>query len=253
ADLAERSGKTVDDLDAQPAEQMGKPIMAAEALGRGAMYQLQTLGKRSGVTPDALEGTLEARRLDAPGRLTSDISSTLQVQPDAAKGSIDALVSQGQTKAGPLYEAALNRPGPIMTDDLAALSKRPVIQKAIKSVAASMQNAGEDPTAHGLRVVGASENGLPETVTAEAPTAGAWDRIKKAVGEQVERHPITNRVLPNSVSPGNRDVGVASQDLTRALRDAIPGYGDALDVSGDYLSHQNAFDRVNGAVFKTNM
>jgi hypothetical protein len=140
-----------------------------------------------------------------------------------------------------------------MNGDLQALSKRPVIQKALKSVAASMQNAGLDPMAHGLKVVGASESGLPEAVSVEAPTADTWDRIKKAVGDQVERHPITGRVLPNSVSAGNRDIGVASQDLTRALRDAIPGYGDALDTSGDYLSHQNAFDRVKGAVFKTNL
>jgi hypothetical protein len=251
ADLTQRSGKTVDDLASHAAEAMGKPITAAEAIGRSAMYQLGTLGKRSGTTPDALEGLLDARRLDAPSRLTSDVSTSLGVHPEAAKGSIDTLVTQGQAKAAPLYNAALSTEGPISNPTLDRLALRPVIQKAAKAVASSMLNAGENPEAHGLVVTGANEAGLPETVTMKAPTAVTWDRIKKAVADQVERHPITNKPLPNSASAGNRDVAVASRDLTGALREAIPGYGDALDASGDYLSHAAAFDRVKGAVFKT--
>lgn len=251
ADLAGRSGRTLADLESHPGEALGKPVLAAEALGRGAMYQLQTLGKRAGLTPDALEGTLEARRLDAPNRLTGDIATSLDVHPDAAKGSIDTLVSQGQAKASPLYTAALADPKPVTNPTLAALSQRPVIQRALRNVAASMMNAGQDPSAHGLEVTGANEAGLPETVKVRAPTAETWDRVKKAVGGLVERHPITNKPLPNSVSAGNADIAVASRDLTGALREAIPGYGDALDASGDYLSHAAAFDRVRGAVFKT--
>lgn len=251
ADLATRSGKTLADLTSHPAEAMGKPITAAEALGRGAMYQLQTLGKRGGTTPDNLEGLLDARRLDAPARLTGDISSALDVHPEAAKGSIDTLVSQGQAKAGPLYDKALSSAAPVTNPRLNGLSQRPVIQRALKQVAASIQNAGEDPHAYGLEVTGANDAGLPDTVKVQAPTAQTWDRVKKAVGGLVERHPITGKPLPNSVSAGNADIATASKDLTGALREAIPGYGDALDASGDYLSHAAAFDRVRGAVFKT--
>lgn len=253
ATLTQRTGRSLEELDAHPAETMGKPITAAEAIGRPAMYQLQTLGKRSGTTADALEGKLEARRLDAPSRLTGDISSTLNVHPEAAKGSIDALVEQGQKAAQPLYDAALAHPGPISTPELNSLARRPVIQRALTRVAAELMNAGENPNAYGLEVTGMAENGLPETVTLKAPTAQTWDRVKKAVGGLVERNPITNKPLPNSVSSGNRDIAVASGDLTRALKEAIPGYGRALEVSGDYLSHQAAFDRVKGAVFKTQM
>lgn len=73
------------------------------------------------------------------------------------------------------------------------------------------------------------------------PTAQTWDLVKKAVSGQVERHTITGAPLPDSASPGNYGVRTAAQDLTKELRSAIPGYGDALDKGGDYLSLQKAF------------
>lgn len=252
-DMVARSGKSVDELVSHPAEAMGKPVTAAEAIGRTGQYQLQTLGKRSGTTPDALEGMLEARRLDAPNRITADISDTLGVHPEAAKGSIDTLVERGQAAAKPLYDSALSGTDPVTTPTLEKLTNRPVIQKALKSVAQQILNAGEDPMAHGLEVTGMMDNGLPQAVTMKAPTAKTWDMVKKAVANQVERHPITNKPLPDSISEGNRGVTVASKDLTAALRDAIPDYGKALDTAGDYLSHQSAFERVKGAVFKTQL
>jgi hypothetical protein len=253
SDLVARSGRSAGDLIAHPAEAMGKPITAAEAIGRNGVYQLQTLGKRAGATADNLEGMLDARRLDAPNRLTGDIAQSLEVHPEAARGNIDALVAQGQAKAKPLYEAALAKPGPITSDALSAISKRPVVQRALNAVAAQVLNAGEDPHAYGLEVVGMNDAGLPSTVSLKAPTAKTWDMVKKAVADQVERHPITNKPLPDSTHAGNRGVTVASTDLTAALKDAIPGYGDALATAGDYLSHQAAFERVKGAVFKTQM
>jgi hypothetical protein len=253
SDLVARSGRSAGDLIAHPAEAMGKPITAAEAIGRNGVYQLQTLGKRSGATADNLEGMLDARRLDAPNRLTGDIAQSLEVHPEAARGSIDALVAQGQ-KPRPRRSMRPRLPTPARSRTRVSTPvQAPGDPARAKAGRRLILNAGEDPHAYGLEVTGVNEAGLPETVKVRAPTAATWDRVKKAVGGLVERHPITNKPLPNSVSAGNRDIAIASRDLTGALREAIPGYGEALDTSGDYLSHAGAFDRVKGAVFKTQM
>jgi hypothetical protein len=247
------SGRSLDDLRANPAQAMNKPITAAEAIGRTGQYQLQTLGKRAGTTADALEGTLDTRAIDAPNRQLQDVSGTLGVHPDAARGNIDTIVEQGQAKAGPLFDEIRDRSGPVWNDTFAGLAKRPVIQRALKAVASDALNAGENPEALGIHVTGMLPDGSPDFVEVRAPTAATWDAVKKALSRQVERHPITNRPLPDTVSEGNYGVSRASKALTGAMREHIPGYAGALDASGDYMSARDAFDRTKGALFRTNL
>lgn len=254
--LVQRAGKSVDDLAANPIEQAGKPITAAEAIGRSGTYQLGAIGKRAGTTADALEATLETRRADAPGRILGDVSDTLGVAPDAARGDVESVVNAGRAKAGPLYDAALNNPGPVINDDLASVAKRPVVRKAISSVAEDMLNEGKDPTAVGIvkRVEQVPGGGTRDVYgSVDAPTAQTWDSVKKAISKQVERHPLTGKPLPDSVSQGNYGVRSADQALTGAMKSAIPGYGDALSTSGDYLSVQSAFDRAKGTLLRSNV
>lgn len=90
---------------------------------------------------------------------------------------------------------------------------------------------------------------VAEPVQMAQPTAETWDLVKKALGRSVERNPITGAPMPDSISPGNHAVNTELKALTQALRDHIPGYGEALDTAGDYLSVKGAYDRGQGTLF----
>lgn len=247
--IADSAGKDAHAIT--PGGLVGKPVTAAEAIGRPGVSHLAALARRAGQTPDLAEPFFAERAAETGSRLLDDIAGATGVVPAAARGSIDDIVEMGRKHAGPVFEAALSSPDPLINPELAALAKRPVIAKALKSVAQDILNEGGDPTAVGLIVKGADPNGLPDMVELKAPTAKTWDMVKKAVGRQVERNAFTGKVIPDSQSQGNYGVSVASRDLTAAMRKHIPGYGDALDISGDYLQVDGAFNRVKGRLFST--
>jgi hypothetical protein len=223
-------------------EAAGKPITAAEALGRPGVTGLGAVARRSGATGDALESTLRQRQHAMPERLLNDLSEVTGLSPEAVGGDIDHIVKMGQQEAAPLFKAAFEaRPGILQTERLSQLSRRPVVKKALSTVAADMLNSGRDPEASGFVVRGMTEGGLPDVVDVKGATAETWDAVRKAIGRQVERHPITGRPLPDSQSQGNYGIGVATKDLTDELKNAIPGYGAALDRSSDYLRADSAF------------
>ncbi len=244
----------------------GKPILGAEALGRPGVNALATLGRRSGTTADLLAGALTDRSAQMSDRILGDYATAAGINPAAARGDMDALLQTGRKEAGTLYDTALSAPGAVWNGDLKTLVQRPVIRKAARQAADDLRNAGIEPTTYGLDI-DAEGNFLPPRVSgspnalaapgasgtgargALGPTAQAWDLIKKNVAGQVERDAF-GRIVPDSISRGNYNIGVANRDLTKALRDAIPGYGDALDRSGDYLSLNSAFSRGQDFIMK---
>lgn len=232
-------------LSGNEVEAAGKPITAAEALGRTGVTQLAATARRSGATGDNLEALLTARKEAAGERLLSDLSSVTGLSPEAALGDIETIVRTGQKEAAPLFRTAFDAvPGPLQTEGLAQLSRRPVVKRALSTVAADMLNAGQDPEAAGFVVKGMTEGGLPDVVEVRGATAETWDAVRKAIGRQVERHPISNKPLPDSQSQGNYGIGVATRDLTTELKRAIPGYAEALDRSSDYLKADAAFNNA---------
>lgn len=106
-----------------------------------------------------------------------------------------------------------------------------------------------DPDAYGARPA-------PETEPAhmEAPTAASWDSVKKRLDALVERDPATGKVITTGEAGiRNRDLATAANDLRRALAGdetgqgaAIPGYREALNASGDYMSVRGAYERASG-------
>jgi len=224
------------------ANAVGRGQTAAEAIGPAGVNALQTLARRAPAIGESLGAHLTERATGTPERILSDYADASGINPEAAQGNIDALVEQGRATAKPLYDRALSTPGGVMTPDLASLLQRPIIKKAMASAANDIRNAGGDPSAIGLHF---DEDGA--MTATPTPTAQAWDLTKKALGNSVERDAFGNR-LPDSKSPGNFSIGKANAALTSALVDGIPGYGDALAASGDYLSLQNAFQRGQAAI-----
>lgn len=225
----------------------GKPLTTAEAIGRTGVQSLGALARRPGDTADALEALIADRRAGMPQRVGDDFQAATGIHPAAAAGDMDMLTQQLQAQAKPLFDKALSSTDPVWNDNLQNLAQRPVIAKAINSVGNDVLNAGQSPFNIGLRLDPDTGWTMAEgkigDVSEPQPTAATWDMVRKAVGRQVARNPITNAPLPDSQSEGNYGVRIATRDLSSELRSSIPGYGDALDASGDYLKLQDAFAR----------
>jgi hypothetical protein len=214
----------------------GRGQTAAEALGPTGVANLAALGRRGGETGRNLAEMLKQRSADAPSRIMSDYETSAGIHPDAAQGSIDALVEAGQKRAAPLFKDALESKPAVHTDELAELMTRPVVKKAMATAANDLRNAGKDPGAIGLHFDEAGN--VTQRID---PTPEAWDLTRKAMNRTVERDPFGNRI-PDSKSPGNYNISKATGELTGALKKAIPGYSEALAESGDYLSLKSAFE-----------
>lgn len=237
------------DIRAAAIEANNKPLLAAEAIGRPGVTALATLGRRAGTTADQLSGVLSERAAGAGNRILEDYADIAGISPVAARGDMDALLENGRAEAAPLFKQALSQPGPVWNADLEKLANRPVVAKAIRDSADDLRNAGKDPKAYGLDFDPLTGKFTGATAR---PTAEAWDLIKKNVAGQVERDPF-GKIIPDSISRGNYNIGVANRDLTAALRDAIPGYGAALDRSGDYLVLNKAFQDGQDFITKANV
>lgn len=190
-------------------------------------------------------------------RALQAVQTHLGVDPAAAHGDVDSIVKQGQLAVGPQYDALRANPAPVMTPRLAVLAQTPAVKKAINLTVTDMLNNpdGPSPTTVGFKMDpdtgnwSLPANGSFEGISEQQPTAATWIGVHQNMGQTVDRSPLTNAPLPNAVSPGNRNIESLSGKLGDELRTAIPGYGDALDQSGDYLSTRSAFNRASGKLF----
>lgn len=225
----------------------------------------KTVAGQPGPARAAISDAIASRVSTLNGQVPGLFKDVLGVDPEAAAGNIEQLVKNGQAKVDPLYTQMRANTAPVWNDRLASLAQRPAIKKAIGVAANDALNAGQNPTALGFRLdpdTGWELNGStgsinPETggvetsgaQTEQQPTAATWIAVHQALGRTVDRNPITNAVLPDSVSAGNHGISVAGGDLGTALKQTIPGYATALAQSGDYLTSRNAFNRAQGSLF----
>lgn len=227
---------------------------AAEAMGNTGRVSLAALGRQSGQTPEAAQAMFSERRAGRPDRILDTVAKATGVNPAGAKGNVDAIIEQGRATSAPLFKAAFeNNPGPIWNDELAALAQRPAVRKAIALTGEQLQNAGKDPFAMGIKLDPATGGRVQGDqlgdVLQSQPTAEAWDLIRKNVNLLPERD-LSGRVIRNGEA-GVRNTGLdaVSGDLTTALKNAIPGYDQALSAAGDYKSAEGAFNAARGKLF----
>jgi len=149
--LANRAEKTSPNaLSANPIEAAGKPITAAEAIGRPGVTDLSVIGRRAGKTGDALESTLRQRQTNLPSRVLSDLEEVTGVSPEAIAGDYVAHAKALRAKATPLYDAAYAEQA-VDSPKLDALYKRPSMRAAMRRAVSIAQEEGRDPTALGLQ------------------------------------------------------------------------------------------------------
>ncbi len=250
-DQLERKGVTPEALAANPMAARG--ITAGEAMGPSTQQEMVSLARRPGATGDSAFDIFTARNADLPQRQIGDIEYHTGISPELARGGVDAVVARGRAEVKPLFDEALAAPGPVWNTDLANLAKRPVIKKAIGAAVDSLLNAGLEPTAPGfaidpdtgLKMTGEDLQSLIEM----QPTARAWDLARKKAQSLIQLDQTGAPITTGQLGEFNRNLMVAGSDLSRALREAVPGYSDALDQSGDYLKVQEASQRAANMLF----
>lgn len=127
-------------LRASEAAANGKPITAAEAIGKPGEVAVGALARREGATPDALASVISGRSDDAAGRVLADYSQASGIDPTAARGDIQGLVTAGRAKAAPLYDQAFAGGSTAPLEDqlrsslMAATGAKGSIAKQIKAI-----------------------------------------------------------------------------------------------------------------------
>lgn len=232
-----------------------KAITAGGMLPAAATSGLQQLAETVATLPGpgkiALQDAAGARMGTQYDRALNAVTQHLGVDPAAAKGNVDSIVTAGQKAADPIYQQIRANPTPVWSADLARLAQRPAIKKAIGVVSNDMLNSGKSPTTAGFALDPDTGWSLPKTFenVENQPTADTWIGVHQALGRTVERNPLTGKPLPDSQSPGNFGIGVSGRDLRDQLTQVIPGYDQALATSGDYLSTAGAYNKAGGKLF----
>lgn len=275
ARMAASRGVTPSALTADPAVVAGKPITAAEALGRSGMGQLTAIGRRSGRTPDELEALLAARADEAGARLVDDFSSVSGIDPSTAADDFAAMTEALRKTATPAYDAAYAMGG-LDSPQLQILRSRPSVQRAMARAVRIAAEEGRDPAELGFQVVkrGAGSTAretatyaMPEgaggrfqvtgsrtvhdpqmadvAVQVENPTAQTWDYVKRGMDDILEsyRDPTTRRL--NLDTEGRAIVGTHGE-LRGELIERNPAYGEALARGGEPLRLEQAWRDAPG-------
>ena len=238
AELARRKDPTGDRLSANPMEQRGKPITAAEALGREAETQLKVTGRRSGETPDTLEAAMNERISEMPNRIVQDFEEITGLRAAEVEGDFAAQAARLREAARPLYQAAEAFDGPVVSDELTALARTSSVQRALRNALDIASDERVAPDSVGLFVT-------PQgSIEVRNPTVRTWDLIKRGLDDVLETYRDRTTRRLNLDERGRATLGVLNQ-----VRDALtderqpwgPAYRAALDAGGEPIRLEGAF------------
>lgn len=268
--LARRSPNA---LASNPIEAAGKPILAAEALGRPGITELGAIARRSGATGDALESTLRQRSEGLGGRILDDLSRATGMTPEEVAMSIADRAKAGRAAAAPLYNAAYSEPA-VDAPQLEALLNRPSLREAMGRASTIAAEEGRDPMELGLRTafgpgvpkttyqnktvlergplgepveatrrIPIVEENVPDSYFSKKPTVQTLDYIKRGVDDILEgyRNPTTGKLQLD-------ERGRAILGTLNEYRDIIAPDGSkyraALDAGGEPIRLEQAFNNA---------
>lgn len=256
-ELIQKTGKTLPDLLKDPAFIAGKPITSAETIGRPAISQLLSIGRRQGLTPDQLESYLRQRLQDAPDRIVNTLGKQAGVEPHAVQGNFDTLSKELRKRNDPLYQTAYDS-GPLSSPKLTELLQRPSIKQALVGARDLVRESGGNPddiglitvTKPGKAVVDPQTGkevwpaGAPTTEEVEVrnPTMEAWDYVKRALGDVVYRD------KDQAGRPQLDTKGYKIRDTLDELRDELfdqrPAYAKAVAAGGEPIQMREAYEQA---------
>jgi hypothetical protein len=250
--LVQSAGKTPATLAQLTSEIAGKPLTAAEAIGRPGVTGLAALGRRSGETGDVLQGLIDERAAGAPGRVLSDYAAASGIDPNAAQGNIDAMVEAGRARAAPLYDIAHSQ-APVITDRLKQFAQEPFVQQGMKEgikterLKALASGKPFDPIAYAVTHF----NDAGDPVVGAVPTWRSWDAAKVGLDDVLDtyRDKASNRLVLDKRGSAINEVRKAMLNEVDAVN---PAYAAARASAGDYLSASDAFSRGQKIILDPN-
>ncbi len=253
-------------------EAAGKPITAAEAIGRQGVSQLGAVARRTGVTGDALESQIAQRNTGLPDRIQDRLFEATGLSPAAVEGDFVAHTRELREAASPLYDAAYSVGG-LDSPKLQALSRRPAVRRAMARAMSIAQEEGRDPAEIGFAIQ--SVRGPPRTTTQRwtetervpgggtrdvvrtqdvpaspdmqdalvqlnNPTAQTWDYVKRGLDDILEgyRDGVTGKLRLDE--KGRAELATLNS-LRNELTQLNPAYAKALDAGGEPIRMEEAF------------
>jgi enamine deaminase RidA (YjgF/YER057c/UK114 family) len=252
-ELIQKTGKTLPDLLKDEAFLAGKPVTSAETIGRPAISQLLSIGRRQGLTPDQLESFLRQRQQERPDRIINSLGKAAGVDPHMVQGNFDTAVRDLRKLAKPLYDIA-NDTGPFESEKLTELLKRPSVKQALAGARQIAAEEGRNPDDVGLikvmrpgQAVVDPQTGKPvwgpgpeteEEIEVKNPTMQTWDYVKRALGDVVYRD-------RDALGRPNLDTkGRAVRDTLDELREELfknTAYKDAVAAGGEPIRMEEAY------------
>lgn len=222
------------------------PQTVAGAIGPSAIQEVKSLGARPGKTSTTAYDLYSSRAAERNQRILSHIHETTGIDPETARSGVEGVVKAGRQAADPLFTAMRENTAPVWNEELARLVQEdPHVRRALATVV----NNTRKPTAPGIRLdpdtgLLSDSRSLSDAVEHQ-PTASTWEDVRQQLGQDIVRDAF-GRPVPNALSPFNRQVTTAAEDLTGLLRKHVPGMEEALTVAGDYKSIEGAFNRTTG-------
>lgn len=279
ARLAKKADPTGEKLRENAAEKAGKPVTAAEALGRESRGQLKVMGRRSGQTGETLESQLFQRNQETGDRVVKDFADVAGVDPETITETQQAHADRLRGQAGADYEA-WHAHEKVDNTDLRKLVRRPAIKEALTRAANYIRNKGGNPfemgvedklplmrmTPEGPKPI-VKPDGTPHMVPsadaidsakamgfehpdAEAgptrlPTARAWDYVKRELDGLLEQFRDKHTKKLDLSSQEAQGILEARKALAEALTDPDTPWGKdaakAFKAGGDPIRMEEAF------------
>lgn len=91
-------------LEGNRAEKIGKPVTAAEAIGRAGRKQMGVLTRRTGTTGDVVDPILAQRSRQAAKRVVDDLRDVTGIDGNVTRDQMEATADALRAKARPLYD-----------------------------------------------------------------------------------------------------------------------------------------------------
>lgn len=228
----------------------GPDAMVADA-GPGAQALLDVSMQRLGPGGRVAREAVESRAAGARGRLMNVMDDVLG-EPVGVRTQARAVSQSTRGARDNAYREAYTTPidyssqaGRAIEDVFSRVPKR-IMDKAIQD-ANDMIRMSPDPLIKQTRQIIAEVGDDGVVVFNELPNVIQLDYIKRALGE-ISADAVDNFGRPTGL--GSR-VGNLAKDLRDAIRDAVPSYGRALEVSADKIERDQAI-RLGQRIFRPN-
>ncbi len=234
------------------------PHTTAEAIGSQTTNHLASLGRRAGTTPDELASQIAQRSEEFAPSVMDDFAMAARIDPRQARVLNEDVTSTiHKDEVTPAYQAALdvNNPKPVMTPTLAKLQQDPDVQKAITAAERLVAKSGRETSMIGPKIDPDTGGPMVDPVSQQPvmerqPTPEVWDQTKKMISQMVKReHGVEITSGPDGIQ--NHFLKMTAQDMTDALKEAIPGYDKALASASDELGRKAAYKAGNDSLFKS--